>query len=278
MNSYIPLLAESTVVLTGASSGIGAATARRLSHKTRRLILVGQSSERLAATAAETGAEFLTADYADLDQVRALASELSRTTDHIDLMFHNAGAMWKTRDLTVDGNERTMQVNAIAPYLLTRSLGPLLEGGRVISTTSITGLRTRPGDLEQLDSSRRYKPWDAYAASKLAVSLMVREFTRRVPETEFADVHPGVVTTGLIRRMPGQQLLAASPLRTIASRFMSTPEQAANALISAGTTPQSIAGVFFDQLAPRDPGNLVTDQNLAAKLWNSFADRSHLSR
>lgn len=258
-----------TVLLTGASSGIGAEAARQLFACGSELVLVGRDLERLSAIAAQTGATAHHVDFAELGQVRALATTLLENHRHIDVLFNNAGGMWRTRTMTADGLEQTIGVNAVAPLLLTRLLEPALVGSRVIATTSITALRTRVSDLDDLAQVGRYEPWDVYAASKLVVSLVTREFARRWPGTEFAHVHPGVVTTSLIRGMPGQRLLASLPLGRLKDHFLDTPRTAAESLLRTATHPDGLRGDFFDKGRPAPAGKLVEDEALAARTWQT---------
>ncbi|MDN6246448.1 MAG: SDR family NAD(P)-dependent oxidoreductase, partial [Corynebacterium casei] len=109
-----------TNVITGASDGIGAAAARLL-HATRpedRLVIVGRNPEKTRAVARELGVPFHTADFAELDQVRELATELQKLGP-IDGLANNAGGLFDTAVRTVDGYERTWQVNVVAAFLVT---------------------------------------------------------------------------------------------------------------------------------------------------------------
>ncbi|MBN9195214.1 MAG: SDR family NAD(P)-dependent oxidoreductase, partial [Microbacterium sp.] len=97
-----------TIVLTGASDGIGAAAARQLAGNGDRLLLVGRSREKTAAVAKEVASEYFVADFAELDQVRDLADRLITATDGIDVLANNAGGIFGRRLVTVDGHEKTL--------------------------------------------------------------------------------------------------------------------------------------------------------------------------
>lgn len=112
-----------TVVITGASDGIGAAAARSIAEQGDRVIVVGRSPEKTSAVAHEIGAEYFTADFARLDDVRALAASLLATAPQIDVLANNAGGIFGDRTPTIDGHEKTFQVNHLAPFLLTHLLG-----------------------------------------------------------------------------------------------------------------------------------------------------------
>ena len=129
-----------TYVITGASDGVGAAAARLL-HATRpddRMVVVGRSPEKTRAVGRELGTDYFTADFSELDQVRALAEELSQLGP-IRGLANNAGGLFDTAARTVDGYERTWQVNVVAPFLLTALLKDQLRGPEsvVVNTSSI---------------------------------------------------------------------------------------------------------------------------------------------
>jgi NAD(P)-dependent dehydrogenase (short-subunit alcohol dehydrogenase family) len=131
-----------TVVLTGATRGIGLAAAAALGRRGATLALVGRESERVqhaASQARSAGAPDVreyTADLSRLDDVRALAARLRDDLPRIDVLANNAGAMFTSRRVTPDGFEQTFALNHLAPYLLTALLVDRLAGGRVVTTAS----------------------------------------------------------------------------------------------------------------------------------------------
>ncbi len=127
------------IVVTGASDGIGAAAAVELARRGHHVTVVGRSPQKAAAVAGQTGGEYFAADFAALDAVRDVASQVLAHCGRIDVLANNAGAMLgRKRQVSEDGHELTFQVNYLAPFLLTRLLtGRLLEsGGTVINTSS----------------------------------------------------------------------------------------------------------------------------------------------
>ena len=191
--------ARKTIVITGASDGIGAAAARALFRMGHRVIIVGRNPEKTARIAAELGCPYHLADYARLSDVARLASELERY-DKIDVLANNAGGAQKERRLTEDGFERTFQINLLAPYLLTRLLLDKLAASRatVIQTASIAanlfGADFDPADPE---SERNYTPFRAYGRAKLCDILFTRELHKRYGDRGISAVafEPGVVRT-----------------------------------------------------------------------------------
>lgn len=179
------------VVLTGASSGIGRVAASELAAAGATVAVVGRNPQRTRAVAADVGGEPFVADFDRLDDVRALAEALLMRLDRIDVLANNAGGLVPTRTDTVDGNERTIQSNHLAPFLLTRLLLPRLietgrehPGARVVSTASVAN---RFGHLRLDDLDKRRGPWlggwGAYCAAKLVTILFIRELAERLLPT-----------------------------------------------------------------------------------------------
>lgn len=188
-----------TVVITGASDGIGAAAARKLADTDTRLVLVGRSLDKTRAVAEEVGAEYRVADFERLDEVRRLAAALLRTLDRIDVLANNAGGMFDGPTITVDEFERTFQVNHLAPYLLTNLLLERLLASRatVVNTSSVAAkLFARP-NLDDLEGLARFRPLTAYGNAKLANVLFTKGLHERFNARGLSAVafHPGKVAT-----------------------------------------------------------------------------------
>jgi NAD(P)-dependent dehydrogenase (short-subunit alcohol dehydrogenase family) len=187
-----------TIVITGASDGIGAAAARALAADGHEVVVVGRDPAKTAAMADELGVERHVADYARLDDVRALAAALAAAHPRIDVLANNAGGIRGARQLTADGHEMAFQVNHLAPFLLTNLLmDTLLASSAAVITTSSMASRNARLDLDDLDMAAGYAPFRAYGASKLANILFTRELHRRFHGRGLSSAafHPGVVAT-----------------------------------------------------------------------------------
>ncbi len=174
-----------TIILTGASDGIGAAAAKRLATDDNTLILVGRNSEKTRAVAAPLGCTYLTADFSDLSQVRDLAARIKEKVPRIDVLINNAGGIFgAVREETVDGYEKTFQVNHLSPFLLTNLLlNELAEGeGVVVNTASLGAKLFSELDMDDLNLQHNYSSTRAYGNSKLANILFAKELSVR-----FAD-------------------------------------------------------------------------------------------
>jgi NAD(P)-dependent dehydrogenase (short-subunit alcohol dehydrogenase family) len=266
-------LTGKTIVVTGASAGIGAAAAARFAARGATVALVGRSPERTAEVAERIGGESFVADFARLDDVRALAARLAERFASIDVLANNAGGAWPRRSLTVDGNELTFQVNHLAPFLLTTSLLDRLHAApaaRVINTSSMT-YRTARLDLATVNApTGGFSMLGAYGASKLANILFTRELARRTADTALvtAAFHPGAVATNVYDNAPfGVGALIKSPLGRL---FFRSPESGARPLVHLATTPDTAAvdGEYFHRLTREKPRNRqARDADLARRLW-----------
>lgn len=210
-----------TIVITGASDGIGAAAARQLKAAGHQVVLVGRSPEKTAALARDIDAPFHLADYANLADVRRLADEL-RAYERIDVLANNAGGIMGARTITGDGFEKTFQVNHLGGFLLTRLLIDRLLASRakVIQTTSMAANVWGLGfDVDDLNLMHGYSPTTAYGRGKLANILFTRELHRRHGADGLAAVafHPGFVRSNFASGGSFLRWFYHTPLRYLAT-------------------------------------------------------------
>jgi NAD(P)-dependent dehydrogenase (short-subunit alcohol dehydrogenase family) len=263
-------VASRTIVITGASDGIGAAAARTLAKAGEQVVVVGRSAEKTRALAKDIDADYFLADFSDLAQVRTLAEQLKSDYPRIDVLANNAGGIMGKRTLTVDGNESTFQVNHLAPFLLTTLLMDTLaaSGAKIINTSSAANNFGKL-DLSDLTASHGYSTNRAYGTGKLANILFTSELHRRFHERGIttAAFHPGVVRTNFAAE-------SASPWRhaykTILNRFMLTPDQGADTMLwlingTAGT--DWISGAYYAKRALAKANRQAYDAALARGLW-----------
>ncbi|MFF4102884.1 oxidoreductase [Streptomyces sp. NPDC001903] len=273
----LPSLTGRTVVVTGATSGLGAVTARELARVGAHVVLAVRDTargERLADTL--TGStEVRALDLADLSSVRAFAAGWDRP---LDVLVNNAGVMAIPEARTVDGFEMQLGTNHLGPFALTNLLLPHLTD-RVVTVAS--NAHRRPGvdiDFDDINSERAYRPWRAYQQSKLANLLFTRELQRRLseagsPVTAHA-VHPGYAATNLQGRSAGtaQRLMMAVTNRLLAQ------SDAMGALPTLYAVTQPLPGNSYT--GPDGRGELrgypgpaqrsphAQDDSRAARLWD----------
>ena len=274
-------IAGKTVVVTGASDGIGAVAAKKLAGQGAEVVIVGRSADKLSRVAAEIRAASgrepvsLTADFTSLDEVRKLATDLLDRLPRMDVLANNAGGVWPKRVVTPDGHEQTFQVNHLAPFLLTALLRERLAASapaRVITTAS-TAHRGGRLDLTDLDyERRRYSSMQVYGTTKLENILFTRELARRLEGTGVTAVclHPGTVATGFARDSWFSPIISNYPIKA----FFKTPEQGADTLVWLATAPaESLeAGGYYSSRRLGRPTKQAQDDEAAAELWTKTAE------
>jgi NAD(P)-dependent dehydrogenase (short-subunit alcohol dehydrogenase family) len=261
-----------TVVVTGASAGIGESAAQTFHELGATVIVVGRSPERTRAVANKIGATAVIADFAILSDVRRAAVEILDVAPRIDILANNAGGSWPGRSETIDGHEMMFQVNYLAPFLLTMLLRPALATahGRVINTSSLAN-RTGSLNLKDLEMKKKTRGLKNYGTTKLENILHAREIARQWAGDGItaASFHPGIVATEFGRN----DTLTGIFYRSTA-RFMKTSSEGADTLIWLATAKvgeEFENGGYYDN---RRPGALnsqarpgpATDA-LAAELW-----------
>ncbi len=265
----------STIVLTGASSGIGLAAAKELAGRGHHVVLVGRDPQRLAAavesvrlTAGGRKPDAHRADFAVLDEVRALGKRLADTYPKIDVLVNNAGLLSHHRSITIDGWETTIQVNHLSGFLLSHLLiDNLPAGGKLITTASVLE-RIGAVDPDDLSGSRHaYSRWHAYGSSKQANVLFTAEAAQRwaargVVATCF---HPGSVSTRFGR---GSRLFEYG----IKLPLFISPEAGADTLVWLAENPGAETGGYYRKRKIRKPSSGSRDLRLARLLWQRSAE------
>lgn len=273
-------MTRKTIVITGASDGIGAAAARQLADEDHRLILVGRSAEKTRAVAVETGATHFTADFTVLDEVRELAAQISAEVGEggIDVLANNAGGIFGDQTPTVDGFEKTLQVNHLAPFLLTNLLLPALlrSNAAVINTSSIAHRLFGHIDLDDLDNRRKYSANKAYGDAKLANVLFTKSLHTKFHAEGLSAVafHPGAVSTNFASESSSIMRLAyRTPLKHL---FLISAEKGGGNLrwFIDGTPDETwFSGAYYDERVLSNRVNPQTDDAaLAEALWQRSAE------
>ena len=261
-----------TMVITGASDGIGKAAAKKLKAAGHNVVIVGRSEEKTEKVAKELSAPFHIADYSRLSDVVKLADELVKY-DSIDVLCNNAGGVQADRTLTADGVEKTFQINVLGGFLLTRLLAEKLCecGATVVQTSSIaSNLFGADFDGEDFMNERDYSPFKAYGYAKLQDILFTRELDRRYGERGINSVafEPGVVRTNFASESKGfVKLCYHSFLKYL---FTITPERSAERLVRLAigepnkdfTAGETYSKLKLMKLKFQDP-----DGKIAKKLW-----------
>jgi NAD(P)-dependent dehydrogenase (short-subunit alcohol dehydrogenase family) len=265
-----------TVLVTGATSGIGRATALGLAELGARVAITGRDPGRAEDAAEEIrtagGGEVdvFVADLSAQSEVRRLASEVLRSLPRIDVLVNNVGGYWNTRHVTADGLERTFALNHLAPFLLTNLLLDRLQHSgpaRVVTVSSKAAAMGRI-DFDDLQGATSYSGARAYNQSKLANILFTIELARRLAGSAVTAnaLHPGVVNTSFGAEDPGRAQRLLVPL---VRPFLKTPAKGAATSIRVACAPdlQGVTGRFFVNGKPGKAPGRSEDPATAARLW-----------
>ena len=274
-------MAGKTALITGASRGIGRATALGLAAMGARLAIVGRDRDRTEDAAREIRtagggqADVFIVDLSSQSEVRRLAAEALETLDRIDVLVNNVGGYWDTRHVTADGLERTFALNHLAPFLLTNLLLDRLKQGAPTRVVTVSSNAHRLGriDFDDLQGERSYSGARAYSQSKLANVLFTYELARKVPATSITAnaLHPGVVHTSFGAEDPrGMQRLLGPLLLTL----LKSPARGAAKSIHLASAPEleQVTGRFFAGGKPKRSSERSYDEADAARLWRVSAE------
>ncbi|MEO1537950.1 MAG: SDR family NAD(P)-dependent oxidoreductase [Pseudomonadota bacterium] len=245
-----------TILITGATDGIGLLTAQKLAAGGHRTLLHGRSAEKLARAAQQVGgaAETYLADLSMMSDVGALAEAILAKHDRLDVLINNAGILKTPHSKTEAGRDIRFDVNTIAPYILTRRLLPIIpKDGRVVNLSSAA---QAPVDVAAMSAFRPMGDMDAYAQSKLAITIWSAEMAKDLPN--------------------GPAIMAVNPGSLLASKMVkegfgvagSDLNIGANVLIAASLDPEfaQASGRYFDNdngrfasphVAATDPGHVA---------------------
>ena len=270
----------STVLITGATAGLGLHLARNLALRGATLLLHGRRPDRLEQVAGELRQwtpEVRThvADLADLRQVRAMAARIRDTEPRLDVLVNNAaaGLAGRQRMISADGHELRLAVNHLAPYLLVRELTPLLAASAPARVVNVASMGQAPVDLGDLMFTRDFDAVQAYCRSKLAMIMATFALAGQLEERRVTvnAVHPAhLMDTGMVRDggltpvtgvddgvLPTLRLVADSALHDVTGRYFfrfdeaRAHEQAYDPAVRAALLAETIALTGPEALTPR---------------------------
>jgi NAD(P)-dependent dehydrogenase (short-subunit alcohol dehydrogenase family) len=266
---------QRTVIITGGSSGIGAAAARALRREGVTVAITGRSPEthRLAK---EIGCDAFITDFARFKDVRTLAEALLAKYPRIDVLANNVGGIFSRRELTEDGHEKTLQVNHLSGFLLTMLLRERLEASdAVVLNTSSGAHRWGHVDFDDLQNSRRYSSWRAYGTAKLMNILHAAEVNRRFRGVHGVSFHPGVVATAFARE--GSPRTRQIYRGLFARLFMIPPEKGADTLVWLALAQPArdwTPGAFYVKRKIASTTAEAQDLAVASRLWDASEQMS----
>jgi NAD(P)-dependent dehydrogenase (short-subunit alcohol dehydrogenase family) len=266
-----------TVVITGATSGIGAVAAQELARLGARIVLIARDRARGERTLKHLeeiapGRNHL-AHYANLSrlaEMKRVAEAIAGTEERIDVLINNAGAVFSTRQVTGDALEMTFATNHIAYFVVTHLLLERLKatpGARIICTASHAHKRARL-DFDDLQSEKHFSGFGMYERSKLMNILFTRELARRLEGTGVTAncLHPGFVATRFAEASGG----LVSALIRAAKTFALTPEEGAKTMVYLATAPEvaRVSGKYFHLCKEVLPSQEAQKDEDARRLWD----------
>jgi NAD(P)-dependent dehydrogenase (short-subunit alcohol dehydrogenase family) len=266
---------DKTVVMTGATSGIGAVAAERLAQMGARIVFVARDLSRADAALArlrkisDATHEAHLADLSSIADVKRAGAEIAASVPRIDVLINNAGAMFSDRRVTVDGLERTFALNHMAYFAFTNALRERLEASapaRIVSTASAAHLRAKL-DFADLQLEKSYTSWKAYSRSKLCNILFTRELAKRLEGTGVTAncLHPGFVASRFGDEAGG----VIGRFAWVGKLFAISPEKGADTIVWLASSPEveGKTGGYWTRRRLTTPSREAQNENAARLLW-----------
>ncbi len=271
------------VMITGANSGIGKATAIGLAKMGANIVMVCRDREKgetamneIKTVSGNEEISLLIADLSSQEQIRALVKNFKEKFDQLHVLINNAGIMPSKRRESVDGYEMNFAVNYLAPFLLTNLLLDVLKRSapsHIINVSS--GLhKTAELDLSDLQSENKFSSFKVYGQSKLALILFTYELSRRLEGTGVTvnALHPGLIKTNLGRDF-------SFFMRNFQKLFSKKPEVGAETSIYLASSPdvETVSGKYFVNRQAVKSSDQTYDEDLAKELWNISLEMTNLT-
>lgn len=270
---------DQVVVITGATSGIGRATAAEYARLGATVVMLGRNTQRLAEAAtdvrdfagcAASHVDPFAADLLSIEQTRSAGLRLAARYPRIDVLVNNAGALFDRRAVTDEGVECTVAINLVAPFVLTETLmASLLAGGARVINMSSGGMYLQPLVLEDMnyELAGHYDGTKAYARAKRGMVALTRHWARRYGDTgvHFNAMHPGwVATPGITRSLPG--------FERVMRRFLRHTRMGADTAVWLGSAHAAagLNGLFFLDRVPHPTAVLPSTRVLPSQAQSLY--------
>lgn len=277
-------LAGKTIVITGATSGIGEIAAMKLAAQGARIVFVARDKARADALLGKLPGDgahaYHLADLSTLAQMKRVGAAIADLTPKIHVLMNNAGALFAKRRLTIDGLEMTFAVNHMSYFVLTHLLLANIRAagheGRIISTASSAHQGAKL-DFADLQSARSFTAYGAYGRSKLCNILFTRALAKRLEGSGVTAncLHPGFVNTRF-----GDSAGGATAAAFKVAKLSAMPaERGAETMIWLASSPDAAQynGLYFDRCKPATPSPAAQDDATAERLWGESAKLAKLT-
>jgi retinol dehydrogenase-14 len=269
-------MSEKVCLITGATSGIGKATAMGLANMGASVVMVGRDRGRGETAMSEikegnpnASVDLMLADVSSQKEIRRLAGEFREAYPRLDVLINNAGVFLSKRITTADGIEMTLAVNHLAYFLLTNLLLDMLKASAPSRIVNVSSGAQSNGtiDFDNLQGEKGYKGTKAYSQSKLANVLFTYELARRLEGTGVTAncLHPGAVRTNFGSGSSGVFGFMVRALRPL----MISPEKGAETSIYLASSPkvEGESGGYFVKKAEARSSDESYDERIARRLW-----------
>lgn len=287
MSNALPDMSGKVCLITGGTSGVGAATAIALAHLGAHIIIAGRDEsrgERVRRRAERLGNSggvvFFRSDFTSQRSIRDLAARVLDTQETLHVLINNAGIIATRRRLTEDGVEEQFAVNHLAPFLLTNLLLDRLKASapsRIINVSS----NMHKGcsiDFNGLNRERGYRTYRVYGETKLANVLFTYELARRLNGADVTAncLHPGVVRTAIVRDM----MLPTRVLMRLFGFLLASPAAGArtSAYLASSAEVEGITGKYFVHCKQRASSPESYDEPAARRLWDISSEMTGIAR
>lgn len=262
-------------MVTGATAGIGKATALGLAKMGATVIVVGRDAQKAGRVMEEIvqesqnpRVEALIADFSSLDQVHSLAQNFKSRQDRLDVLVNNAGLVTQTRQVSEDGLELMFAVNYLAPFLLTNLLSDMLKDSSPARIVNVSSFGYKNGQIHfaDLQLEKNFDHRKAYYQTRLAMVLFTIVLARRVEGTGVTAnvLHPGIVKTKL-----SQNYMANPVFRFFEQLIAVSPENGAETSLYLASSPEvsAINGKYFEKKQIKALNEMALNQGLQERLW-----------
>jgi len=256
---------QKTILITGATDGIGKATAELLAWAGHKIIIHARTAEKgerisneIRQTSGNNSIEYVTANFESLSQIAEMVSGINTRYSKIDVLINNAGVYRKTRNVLSNGFEETFMINHLAHFFLTLKLLPLLreqEQTQIINVSSM--VHATNIDFDNLQGEKHYNGSDAYSRSKLCNMLLTNQLANQLKHSNITvnALHPGVVQTKLLEA--GWGAMGENPTNS-AKRF---------AFLIDNENLINVTGKYFMNNQQTNPASIANQKSAMEKLW-----------
>ncbi len=274
-----------TILITGATNGIGKIAAQELAAKGANIVLVARNQEKGMATIKEisaatgnTNLELMLADVSKMNDLRKLSQEFLAKHSRLDVLLNNAGAVFENRQLSQDGFELTLATNHLNYFLLSNLLLEVLQKtasahgqARIVNVAS-DAHRSAKINFDDLMGQQKFGGWNAYCQSKLANIMFSAELARRLAGTQVSanSLHPGFVRTGFGDNSGGLMKI----LLGLGKQLMAiSPAQGADTMVHLASSNDvaGISGKYFEKRQVKTPSLAAQDEAAQTRLWEISA-------